>query len=343
MGEPSLKVLLIQLRQLGDILLTTPVIRAIKKTYPDAEVSFLTHPMGKLILTGNSDLKEHLIYPSSGRLEQIQFAFALRAKKFDVVFDFMGNPRSAILTRVTGAPKRYSFASPRSWAYTGVVPRESGLDYIVKEKFRILAQAGIQSSDLRLMLPWSTTDLKPWQEFLSKKPLLQDDSPRVVLSPTHRRENRRWSASSWIRLAEVLTQDWNARVIWVWGPGEEEEVKALKDQCRVATYLAPKTGFRELAALTAQTELFIGNSNGPSHVAVAVNTPSLQLHGPTDAPSWSPMTNRHRVVAKPSMIEISLEEVMSQLAEMKSIVDAERANRGAIMNSVDVWKTRSSL
>lgn len=338
-----MKILLIQLRQLGDILLTTPVIRAIKKKYPDAEISFLTHPMGKLILSGNRELKEHLIYPAESRFLQAKFMIGLRARKFDIVFDFMGNPRSALLTRITGAPQRFSFASPRSWAYTSVVPRESGHDYIVREKFRIISQAGIHSDDVRLVLPWTAADLVPWQKFLGDHPSLQKDHPRILLSPTHRRENRRWSVASWVKLAEVLAQDWHAHVIWLWGPGEEEDVKALQQQCRVPTLLAPRTTFRELAAFTAQCELFIGNSNGPSHVAVATNTPSIQLHGPTDAPSWSPVTIRHRAAAKPAMIELSLEDVMMELAPLREIVTGEIANREKICSSDEVWIYRPVL
>lgn len=343
MGERALKFLLIQLRQLGDILLTTPAIRAIKAMHPDSEISFLTHPMGKLILSGNKDLDEHLIYPTDGRIEQLKFLMMLRAKKFDVVFDFMGNPRSALLTKISGAPQRYSFASPRSWAYTGVVPRESGHDYIVQEKFRILSQADIHSDDVRLVLPWNHKDLQPWCSFLTANDALHSPKLRVLLSPTHRRENRRWPANSWVRLAEWLTKDWQANVIWLWGPGEEEEVSALHKQCPVPTFMAPKTSFRELAALMSQCELFVGNSNGPSHVAVAVNTPSVQLHGPTDAPSWSPMTTRHKVVAKPTMTEIFMEDVLGQLEQLKPILDREVSIRDLIQCSQDVWLHRPIL
>lgn len=344
MGERTLKVLIIQLRQLGDILLTTPVIRAIKNKYPHAEISFLSHPMGKLILTGNKDLNEHLIYPTEGKWQQLQFMLSLRAKKFDLVFDFMGNPRSALLTRVTGAPQRYSFASPRSWAYTGVVPRESGFDYIVREKFRILAQAGITDNDVRLVLPWDESHLKPWSEFLSTTPQLNEsNAPRVVLSPTHRRLNRRWSNDLWIQLADHLAREWQASVIWLWGPGEKEEVMQLQNACKETTFLAPSTSFRELAALVAQCELFIGNSNGPSHVAVAVNTPSLQLHGPTDAPSWSPSTMRHQTLAKSSMAEISLDDVLAKLQGMQSLVTRERNLRGTIKSSDHVVIQRPSI
>lgn len=345
MGERSLKVLIIQLRQLGDILLTTPAIRAIKKSLPEAEISFLTHPMGKLILSGNSDLTEHLIYPTGSRWQQWQFVLQLRAKQFDVVFDFMGNPRSALLTRLTGAPKRFSFASRRSWAYTSVVPRESGHDYIVREKFRILAQAGISSDDVRLVLPWNESDLHLWSDFVQTVPQLSHHQPRIVLSPTHRRITRRWPLESWVQLADYLVREWDATVIWLWGPGEKDEVLNIQKHCVERTFLAPETTFRELAAVIAQCELFIGNSNGPSHVAVAVNTPSLQLHGPTDAPSWSPMTKRHQTVAKPSMemADVSVEDVVEKLEDMKTLVSLEINRRGKITSSEHVGVHRSNI
>jgi ADP-heptose:LPS heptosyltransferase len=76
---------------------------------------------------------------------------------------------------------------------------------------------------------------------------------------------------------------------------------------------SPKTTFRELAALIGESHLFIGNSNGPSHVAVAMDTPSIQLHGPTSAVSWCPMTERHRAVQGRDMASIALVEVQQKI------------------------------
>ena len=86
----------------------------------------------------------------------------------------------------------------------------------------------------------------------------------------------------------IILQEWGAEIIWLWGPGKKILLKMLCHFCKEKAHLAPKTGFREMAALIAQTDLFIGNSNGPSHVAVSCNTPSIQLHGPTSLVSWCP-------------------------------------------------------
>ena len=336
-------VLIIQLRQLGDILLSTPVIRAIKSEWPDARVSFLSHPMGRLILDGNPLLHQHLVMPTEGVLQQAKFLSHLRQNRFSLVFDFMGNPRSALATLMTGAPVRVGMKSTRDWAYTKVLPRISGDDYIVKEKFRLLSACGLTPVDQRLMLTWGERDLVGPLAWIAEHQGFRDSPMRVALSPTHRRENRRWSARNWACLADQLVGRFGAGVVWVWGPGEEEEVKAIQSLCTAKTWMAPKTSFKELAAMIAQCELFIANSNGPSHVAVAVNTPSIQLHGPTDAPSWSPLTERHRVLTGPKIEDISVDSVVNLVAEMSPVVSLDLKKRGGVDSDESVWMYRPTL
>ena len=93
--------------------------------------------------------------------------------------------------------------------------------------------------------------------------------------------------------------------------------------------ICPKTSFRELAAVMANADLFIGSSNGPSHVAVAVDTPSLQLHGPTQARAWCPMSDRHRGMQsrlhiqdpQASMAAISLDDVWNELSIFRPFLE----------------------
>jgi ADP-heptose:LPS heptosyltransferase len=154
------------------------------------------------------------------------------------------------------------------------------------------------------------------------------DAPvRVVLSPTNRREPRRWPLDRYAALADRLVREWQASVVWLWGPGEEADVDQAISLCREKTIKAMPTRFREMAALLANADLFFGNSNGPSHVAVAVGIPTLELHGPTLATSWCPMTSRHRAVQGSSMGDIAAESAWSTLQAMKPEVDAQAASR----------------
>ena len=332
------KILLIQLRQLGDILLTTPCIREIKRERPTAHLTVLTHRMGRLILEGNPWVDTHLIQSTDDGLRSaFSLLHHLRRLQFDLVIDCMNNPRSAIATWATRAPHRLSFHSTRALAYTQTIPRPEVSPYIVREKFALLRAAGFSPVSEALNLPWSEQDAQVVGR------LDQDDKPfhvaaiRVALSPTHRREARRWPIERWARLADRLVTDWNAHVIWLWGPGEEEFIDRTMAGCRHQTLKAPRTSFRELTALIANTDLFIGNSNGPSHLAVATNVPSLQLHGPTQATAWCPMNERHAAIQSPtsqltpmtSMEGIAEDAVWSALNTMRAVVNAQAELRHA--------------
>jgi heptosyltransferase-3 len=339
------RVLLVQLRQLGDILLTTPVIREIKNHWPDAELTFLSGPLGRLVLKDNPLLSRHLVLEEGSLIEDLRLLRVLQKAKFDSVIDFMGNPRSAIVTMLTNARQSIGFNSSRRLFYNEVVTRDSGDDYIVAEKFRMLKPLGLApSQDYRLMFEWGEAHSHQVLQFLGR---LEGPAKkrRVVLSPTHKRIARRWDEASWVHLSDWLTSKMDSQVIWVWGPGEEDEVKRLQSKTRFKSSVAPKTNLQELAALVAQCDYFVSGSNGPSHFAVAVNTPSLQLHGPTDSPSWSPKSHRHRVIQSENrvMSGISVGQVCQSLEAMFAELDQDPAQRRVILTSEDVWKVRPQL
>ncbi len=328
------KVLVVQLRQLGDILLTTPCFREIKKHWPDSHLTFFSHAMGRQIVENNPYVDEHFTYSDKQNYVQMwNLALELKNRKYDLVLDFMNNPRSAFYTWMTRSPRRCSYQSSRSWAYNEIIKRQSGEKYIVDEKFDILRFAGFHPEDKSLILPWTEHSTGPLFKLLGHHQGFKDAKIRVALSPTHRRSVRKWPGHCYVKLADELTTKWQAEVMWVWGPGEYEEVESLAKACSHSTLMAPSTTIPELAALLANCDLFVGNSNGPSHVAVAADVCSLQLHGPTSAKSWCPMTDRHRAIQSPdrqhpeAIHQISFEEVVSHLEQFKPIILAESQAR----------------
>ncbi len=319
------KILLVQLRQLGDIILTTPCIREIKKKWPDASIDFLAHPMGKLILEGNPYIDNLILYDEKASwLSQMKFLQSLKANRYDLVLDFMYNPRSALYSFATRAPRRLAFHSRRSRFFTETVPQGKDVEYIVTEKFRYLKAIGIQAESPKLDLPWTEAHIKPTRDFFQRNPAFEKAKVRVAISPTHRRAERQWPVERYAALADRLVREQGAAVVWIWGPGEEDFVRNAVALCKEKQLLAPKTSFRELAAFLANCDLFIGNSNGPSHVAVANTAHSLQLHGSTYAKAWCPRTLQHRAVQGGANLPegrgpiglIQLEEVWHALGDM---------------------------
>jgi ADP-heptose:LPS heptosyltransferase len=327
------KILIIQLRQLGDILLTTPVLPALKKRFPHSEISFLTHPMGRMILTGNPYLSELILHPTDQGIRcHLQFLKELRRRRFDTVIDFMNNPRSALYTLWSGAESRIAFKSRRTFAYNRLVEKPASSSYIVDEKFKLLEPLGSTPDQRRLILPWGEQkEGEVVARLAQQQPQFAEvQGLRIILSPTHRREPRQWPKAQYAKLADWLVQKWGAQVLWAWGPGEESFIDETMALAQTQTWKIPPTSFRELAAFIANSDLFIGNSNGPSHVAVAVGTSSLQLHGPTKMKSWCPLTPVHRGIQATDghdIAKITLDEVIQVLDEMHPMLLARMEKR----------------
>lgn len=311
-------ILMIQLRQLGDILLTTPCLRAIKEDNPKHRITFLCHSMGREILQDSPYLDELMTYNDKTPFEYWKMAFSLRKRGFSMVFDFMANPRSAKFAWLTRSPKRYAFSTGRNWAFTHIVPRKAESDYIVREKFELLKTAGFRASNEALLIPWSEKDLGPYKTLMNQTDFA--NAPfKVALSPTHRRENRRWPLEKYLALAERLVHEKNAAVVWTWGPGEEEIIADLVRRCKVRTFASPRTNLKELTALLSKLDLFIGNANGASHFAVAANCATLKLCGPhTEVQAWSPLTEKHKTVkVRDDIRSMSVEAVWELITQVR--------------------------
>ena len=338
------RVLVIQLRQLGDILVTTPILRAIKENWQGAHVVFLSHSMGQDIIRDSPDVDEHWIYddPAPTFLGDLRMWAKIFSGKFDVVFDFMNNPRSAMYTLASLAKVRAGFESSRRLAYNLTMPRVDSEEYIVLEKFRLLERLRLSIRSLALSLPWFGQDLSSLKQVESESTNFARSKFRVAIAATHRKEEQRWPYERYVEIADKLVAQWGAEVIWTWAPGEEPEVDKMIAMCRSKTHKSPPTTIRQLAAIFAHCDLFIGNSNGASHVAVAANIPSLQLHGPTSDISWCPLTTHHRAIKAVNMNNIDVAQCCAELEKLRPVAQQHGALRSGIGKRSD-WLQESFL
>lgn len=344
------KILIIQLRQLGDILLTTPCIRAIKTKYPSSDLYFLSHTMGRFILEGNPYLKGTFYYDPKWSISQfIKMILALRKEKFDIILDYMHNPRSAFLSLASSHSKtiRGTLSGRRNIFYNYISEENGDGKYLVKNKLALLQMMDIATGDERLIFPWERTHLKPYLTLQKQMESFGEQSPIVVISPTHRRLERLWAKDHYLKLATYLYKSWNAKILWIWGPGEQEYVESFPKNLSFQSFLSPKCSLKELAAILANCNLFVGNSNGPSHIAVSQNVPSFQIHGPTSLKSWCPNNFLHRGIeptrenrnssefSKDLINSIAVGDVIVEIEKMRELVDTTRKVNNIIKTS---WK-----
>lgn len=290
------KILIIQLRQLGDVLLTTPVIKPLKERFPDASLSFLTERNAYDILSGNPFLDEIITIDRRASIpEQIRTIIEIRRRGFDLVLDFMANPRTSYITFFSGAKITVTFDVPvrKHFYKVSVKPNRS---YAVDYKLDMLKPLGIEKADNTPFMHIPPEAENKISVFLKSSGVEEDDF-LVCMDATHRRVTRKWTGEGFAEVADRLKELYSAKVVFLWGPGEREEAEGVMAMCRHRHILSPGTSIKELAALVNRANILIGNCSFPRHVAVSQGTPSLVILG-ASSEGWTHPSPIHQTVKK---------------------------------------------
>ncbi|MFI5400807.1 MAG: glycosyltransferase family 9 protein [SAR324 cluster bacterium] len=285
------RILLTQLRRIGDVLMTTAAVRQVSRAYPDARISYLTEPPSDQIFRHNPHVNEVLAVQSRAGSRMMALA-TLRTRRFDLAVDFFSNPTSALLVRVSGAPMRIGFGFPgRSWAYTHTIAPPRGLTYAAADKMSLLAPLGVPEQHGADLLP--EVFLAPEHRRYAETALaglgVQVQDLLVALCPASRQPYKIWPARHFARLADWMIERHRARVLMISGPGEEGLVDAVRLEMRQrALPDLPASSLLEMAALLQRCHLFVGNDGGARHFAIAVGTPTVAVFGRPFPESWTP-------------------------------------------------------
>src|SRR5215467_7306984 len=175
---PAERILVIQFRQIGDVLLSTPVLRALRCHYPQSHIAFLTETSSGRVLQENPLLDEVIIRPRYATwYQQWQLLRYIRRQRFELVIDLIGNPRSAVLTFLSGARHRLAFARfPRSLLYTMLVTHHRPVqEYTVAKRLRLLEPLGIRATELTPILPYTQREQDEVAAFLRAQALTAAD------------------------------------------------------------------------------------------------------------------------------------------------------------------------
>lgn len=274
------RVLLIQLRQVGDVLLVTPIAHILKTARPEMWVSFLTESPCHHLLAHNPHIDEVIVTRrKDGVWRTLKTIWQLRRRGFDAVLDFMANPRSAQLAFGSGAPMRISYPKKgRGRLYTHQVQPTHG--YTVTFKKSLLEPLGIASDWLRPEI-FLTPAEREWGRKLRRGFQSKTHQRVVTVDPSHRRATRRWPAEHFGGLCQRLAEHLDILPVVLWGPGERPVAESVVKASQGRAIVAPPTDLRQSAALIAAADAHVGNCSAPRHIAVAVETPSFTIMGST--------------------------------------------------------------
>lgn len=277
------KILVIQLRRIGDVILTIPAVENLRNHFPHAQIDFLVEPAGGALLRGHPMLNHVHVYDKA---HPIRWINTVRNMKYDWVLDFLGNPRSAVLTALSGARVKAGYAYPlRGYLYNHRAPIPSGRLSVIEFKLRLLAFLGLKTRYCGPAIYVTDAEIQKARAFIHTQSGAQEKA-WIGIVPTHRRATRRWPPAYFAELGDRLMEKHHMRVMLFWGPGEEKVVGLIADAMRHKPVVTPLLGLRDMAALIGQCHVLISNCNGPKHIAEALNIPTLTMYGPTDPVSW---------------------------------------------------------
>ena len=295
-----MKILLIRLRLIGDVVFTTPIIRALKRALPDAQITYLVERGSAAVVQGNPHLHEVIVIPRSRGLsriaEDVRLALSLRRRRFDIVIDMHGGPRSGWLTLATGAPQRIGYAIPgRSWMYTHRVPRPRQL----RARHSVVNQWDL----LQAIDGWSGASADPARDAVEMAPepgaerRVADRLAACGVGPGHElivvhvsagNPFRRWPEDAFVRLVAGLAAAPARRLVLSSGPSDRAAAQRIARQAReILGHGAARVldygdfDLAELRALVTRSRLFIGGDTGPLHIAATTATPVVGVFGPT--------------------------------------------------------------
>ncbi len=302
-GFSPRRILVCQLRQIGDVLLATPAIRLLKARFPEAEIHVLTEKKCLPVLENNPDL--HTIWPlDKARLKNplaaLLYYWKVGHQGYDLIVDFQQLPRCRWVVLFSDAAVKFTFPPPwyNRWAYTHWAAFEEG--YSAKTKASILKALGITWNGVRPRLYLTETERRWAVDWLAAQGV-GPHTPLVTVDPSHRRITRQWPAEHFARALDLAAEKKpETRFLLLYGPGELPVVQAVKDAARMKDNILP-TGdmltLRQMAAVIDRADLHFGNCSAPRHFAVALDTPSLAVLGSTSL-AWTFPSPEHSHVDK---------------------------------------------
>ena len=284
-------ILVIKLRYIGDVLLATPTVRAIKAARPDVRVTMMVNRGTEEVLSGNPDVDEIVVLDKGSLAAQWRLIFGLRRRRFDTVIDLTDGDRSAFLSWISGASVRIGFNDEHRWrgrCYTQVVQPVPGVRHRIDRDLEALKPMSIQAGSKDPQL-WLTPEEANNADQLLDQFGVQRSQPIVILQPGARYWNKAWPPERYAQLADHLTYQYGCQVLI---GGSDQDIDLAQQIQQIAksspVNMAGRTTIKQFAAIAKKSALFVGSDSGAMHIASAVGTPLVALFGPSSPREWGP-------------------------------------------------------
>lgn len=297
-----MKVLFLQLKRIGDLILTTPALAALRETCPDAEITLAVESGCRELLPAIDYVDHTLVYSRAGKNGALWRKLLFTS--YDVCLDFTGNDRSALFSMLSKAHRRAAFRwihkSPlRPIFYNHFIDSPVRECHTIDHYLDMMGAVGVNRRDAPV-----TLHLPEWSHKKARQ-LLDDcgvNKPFVIVHPGTARLEKYWSPERWAEVIEFCVRELGLPCLLTGGkdPVEMEHVEKIKSALKnpgPVHDLCERLDLLTLAALMEDARLVLSCDSAPMHLAAAFETPQVALFGKTNPFHWRPRHDHAVVVA----------------------------------------------
>ncbi|MDH4037622.1 MAG: glycosyltransferase family 9 protein [Candidatus Krumholzibacteria bacterium] len=286
MKPPRDRILVTRLNFLGDVVLSLPLVDALRDACPGAEIDYLTRRPGTELLAGDTRFAA-VFEQRPGVLAALRLVRALRARRYRAVIDLYSNPRSAWLTWSTGAPLRVGGdRRGRRHLYTHPVSVPQSIRRVTDIFMQYGAPLGVTGSATLPSLSIRADERARADHTLERRGAVR--RPLVGVHPGGKWSVKRWPTAGFVELIRTLSAQLGAEVIVFTGPGEVAATEAVRAEIGDEARYAPPMAVRELAAMLSRLDAMVACDGGVMHVSAAVGTPTVGVFGSSEPSVWFP-------------------------------------------------------
>jgi len=288
------KILVIRLDRIGDIVLSTPAIRALRRSFPKATIHFMATGYTKDILFGNPNIDQVLIYEERGVYAQV----------YDAAVALHPGLIQNYLVFASGAHIRIGYGGfGGSFFLTHIIPdpQREPICHEVEVALKAIKELGCSPDNQCLEIFKSADSENFVQHYLEGLGISEDDFIAVI-HPGSRQEYLRWGKEKFAHTALRLMREKKARVIIIGSSKEDKLVRSVAFLTKDKPFCCTGLTLSQLISLLGRAKLFVGNSTGPMHIAAALNIPVVAIFGPKHQSDsylrWGPWSKNSVVVRK---------------------------------------------
>ena len=307
------RILIRSANWVGDAIMTTPAVRAIRRYYPSARITLLAKPWVAPVFEHNPDIDELMVYQVNGRHGGWRGLWHLvtdmRCKRFDAAILFQNAFEAAFLSFLARIPKRIGFTTDgrtallteriRTWR-----PLKRG--HLIDYYLGLLSGTGMPLHGRELTLFLTPEEQREARRFLAEKagidtPFLVGLNPGAAFGTA-----KRWLPNRFAETGRRMIFEHNAKVVIFGSPDDAALGRQLaKDIGRGSINLCGQTSLRQAMTLIGQCHLFVTNDSGLMHVAAALNIPQVAIIGPTNPVATGPVNKASRLIHRPEACPLS--------------------------------------